>query len=228
MVNLTAALTHPYHPAALSLPHYTAPQLTRTHILAVFFSAVFVVLGVAYQSIAATRRHTTPRRLLFLWFITCGFIHSVVEGYFAYNHKAIAGQDAFLAEMWKEYALSDSRYMSADPFVVVMESVTAYTWGPLSFLTAYTIYTNSPLSPLLEFLVSTGQLYGDVLYYLTTLIEGAPHCSQDPFHFWFYFVFLNAFWIVIPACVMFASGARMVRAVSRAETPAAGVQKKIM
>lgn len=140
-----------------------------------------------------------------------------MEGYFAYNHKEIAGQSFLLAELWKEYAYSDSRYMSGDSFVVIMESITAALWGPLSFLTAYLIYSKSPLSPVFEFLISTGQLYGDVLYYFTTLFEGAPHCSEDPFHFWFYFVTLNAFWIVIPLCILWSSGKRMYRAVKLAD-----------
>ena len=33
-------------------------------------------------------------------------------------------QDLF-GQMWKEYSLSDSRYLTSDPFVLCMESITA-------------------------------------------------------------------------------------------------------
>ncbi|TPX55883.1 hypothetical protein PhCBS80983_g04960 [Powellomyces hirtus] len=227
MLNTTAHIPHPYFPTSLVLPHYTSPTMTMPRILTIFFSTVFLILGVSYKSISGPQKKIAfSRQMLFLWFVTCGFIHGVLEGYFAYNHKTIAGEHNILAELWKEYALSDSRYMSADSFVVIMESVTAYMWGPLSFYTAYLIYISSPVAPIFEFLVSTGQLYGDVLYYLTTLFEGAPHCSTNPFHFWFYFVFLNGFWIVIPLAVMYNAGCRMTSAVRKVES--AGKGKKAL
>lgn len=33
-------------------------------------------------------------------------------------------QDLF-GQLWKEYAMSDSRYLTSDPFVLCMETVTA-------------------------------------------------------------------------------------------------------
>ncbi|KAJ3049015.1 hypothetical protein HK097_009978 [Rhizophlyctis rosea] len=131
----------------------------------------------------------------------------------------------FLADLWKEYAQGDSRYMNSDPFVTIMEAITAIFWGSGSFLTAWAIYTNHPIRHILQFLISTGQMYGDVLYYLTTLWEGAPHCSPHPFHFWFYFITLNGFWIVIPLIIMFSSGRAMY--VALAEQQRRGKSKRL-
>ncbi|KAJ3039620.1 hypothetical protein HDV00_012078 [Rhizophlyctis rosea] len=211
-----SVIPHPYYPLALSLPHYTLPVWSMSSILTIFFSSVGLILLVAYILISR-KPYPFSRRLIFLWFLLCGFIHFVVEGYFAYNHVSIAGQTTFLADLWKEYALGDSRYMSADPFVVVMESFTAVFWGLGSFLTAYTIYINHPIRHILQFLISMGQMYGDVLYYATTLFEGSPHCSPHPFHFWFYFITLNGFWIVIPLAVMYSSGKVMYHALVKEE-----------
>lgn len=36
----------------------------------------------------------------------------------------------------KEYSKADSRYIARDSFIVSMESITAFAWGPLSLLTA--------------------------------------------------------------------------------------------
>lgn len=41
------------------------------------------------------------------------------------NHGRMASMPDFFGQLWKEYALSDSRYMRSDPFVLVMESYTA-------------------------------------------------------------------------------------------------------
>ena len=56
------------------------------------------------------------------------------EGYFAINHKSMGGLQDIFAQLWKEYALSDSRYLTQDPFVLCMETITAVRPpGPLHF-----------------------------------------------------------------------------------------------
>lgn len=54
-----------------------------------------------------------------------GAIHLLIEGYFSLNHRRMPQMQDYLGQGWKEYAHSDSRYMTAEPFVVCMESVTA-------------------------------------------------------------------------------------------------------
>jgi cholestenol Delta-isomerase len=207
---------HPFTPPSISIPHYVPSQHTMLEILVPFFTAVLLVLVVGTMLISNKMINLTTSsfwtKSLFLWFTMCGFIHTGVEGYFAYHYKTIAGQTTFMADLWKEYALSDSRYMTADPFVYLMENITAFGWGPLSFLTAYFIYTNNPTRHVFQFLISLGQLYGDVLYYTTTLAEDGGHCNPHPYYFYFYFVFMNAFWIVIPSLVLISSGKEMASA----------------
>lgn len=66
------------------------------------------------------------------------------------------------------------------------------------------ITTNHPLRYPLQGVVSLGQLYGDVLYYATSMFDryvldvsySRPEAEE---YFWGYFVFLNAFWILIPS-----------------------------
>lgn len=47
------------------------------------------------------------------------------EGYFALNHVNLSGKQDFFGQLWKEYAFADSRYLTSDPFVLCMETVTA-------------------------------------------------------------------------------------------------------
>ncbi|KAJ3415794.1 hypothetical protein HDV05_004066 [Chytridiales sp. JEL 0842] len=231
------AVAHPFYPRKEVIAHYQPKTFTMTEILGVFFSVVFLVLIAAWTLASNTpassgrKSMTLGTRLVFIWFVCCGGIHGIVEGYFAWNAWEIAGQSHFLADLWKEYAMSDSRYMTRDAFVVVMESMTAALWGPLSLVAAFMIYKNNPARHLLQFLISTGQLYGDVAYYGTAAWEGYKHSSPHPYYFWFYFVFMNAFWIVIPAAIMVSSGSKIVKGLmflderKKGGAPAAGKKK---
>lgn len=40
----------------------------------------------------------------------------------------------YLSQTWKEYAKADSRYASRDAFIIAMEAVTAFAWGPLCWV----------------------------------------------------------------------------------------------
>lgn len=54
-----------------------------------------------------------------------GCIHLFFEGYFAYNFRRMGGMQDLFGQLWKEYSLSDSRYLTQDAFVLCMESITA-------------------------------------------------------------------------------------------------------
>ena len=184
-------MKHPFYPPTLSIPNYKTSPFTMLEILFPFFGAVSIVLFVSF-GIIAKRKHTLTSspgwtKGVFVWFICSGLIHMIVEGYYAANVYEIAGQTNFLSSLWKEYALSDSRYMTVDSTVWMIEFITAFGWGPLCIVTALLIFIDSPVRHLFQFIISFGQFYGDVLYYLTTLVDGSKHCTPHPFYFYFYF-----------------------------------------
>ena len=41
------------------------------------------------------------------------------------NYRNLAGLQTLFGQLWKEYALADSRYLTLDPFVLCMEAMTA-------------------------------------------------------------------------------------------------------
>lgn len=112
-------------------------------------------------------------------------------------------QDLF-GQLWKVYSLSDSRYQTQDAFVLCMEAITSICWGPQSFILAFMIMTQNTLRYPFQIVVSLGQLYGDVLYYATSMFDhyilGLSYSRPEAAIFWGLFVFLNAFWIFIPLC----------------------------
>ncbi|KAI0166430.1 3-beta-hydroxysteroid-Delta(8),Delta(7)-isomerase [Xylariaceae sp. FL1272] len=222
MQNVTDSLLggtplHPYYPLGVAIPKYIANDLSTQEILAIFTTACIAVLTPTLFLARRKRPDLSKDELAtVLWFVLCGSIHSCLEGYFAFNARAIAGQDTVLAQLWKEYSYSDSRYLTADTFVVCMEAITAVFWGPLSFLCAWFIVSDHPLRHPLQSIISLGQLYGDVLYYATCTFEfvrwGTEYSRPELRYFIGYYVFLNAFWIVIPFALLVASTKEIGRA----------------
>lgn len=51
-------------------------------------------------------------------------------GYFVLNYDTLASSQALFAQLWKEYALSDSRYLSQDLSVLSIECLTIVGFRP--------------------------------------------------------------------------------------------------
>ncbi|CAH1794632.1 unnamed protein product [Owenia fusiformis] len=196
---------HPYLPSSLQLPHYEPNTKPLLEILGIFFAIVTLVL-IATWLILGKMQHGRLGVLLkikLIWLVVSGLIHMVLEGYFSVFHRTLAGEQTLLAQMWKEYGLGDSRYIASDNFTVCMETITAFIDGPLCILTTVAFVKSHPLRYPLQLTVSLCQLYGDVLYFMTSYFDGFKHGEMwHPLYFWFYFVFLNSIWIIIPAILV--------------------------
>jgi len=66
------------------------------------------------------------------------------------------------------------------------------------------ITTEHPLRHSFQAMVSLGQIYGDILYYATSLFDhyytGRIFWRPEAYYFWGYYFFMNFIWIVIPGC----------------------------
>ncbi|KAF9884649.1 hypothetical protein FE257_001402 [Aspergillus nanangensis] len=199
--------SHPYYPPTIEIPNY-APNDRGTLALISIFAVVCIAVFLGTYLIATRSRPqiSTGDIITAQWFVLCGCIHLILEGYYSLNVFSLPSKQTILSQLWKEYSLSDSRYLNPNSFVHSMESITAFAWGPLSFCIAYLITTDHVLRHPLQIIVSLGQLYGDVLYYGTCLFEfvvfGVENSRPERYYFWGYFVLLNAFWIVIPLAVL--------------------------
>ncbi|KAI1085079.1 Emopamil-binding protein [Whalleya microplaca] len=194
---------HPYNPPNIVLEGYV-PNSIQVHVLIASFATAALTVFVLTSVLARRVRPDISNGDLWIamWFMLCGCIHLFFEGYFAFNNASMPTLTHLFGQLWKEYALSDRRYLTRDSFVVCMETVTAVCWGPLSFIVGWCILKDSPLRYPLQSIVSLGQLYGDVLYYATFFFDesvfGAVYCRPENYYFWAYFVMMNGFWIVIP------------------------------
>ncbi|EXJ91071.1 hypothetical protein A1O1_04178 [Capronia coronata CBS 617.96] len=208
---------HPYFPVETELVNFIANDMTLFQLLAAFGSGCAVILSAAWLLASnVSPRLKTRDKFVVLWFCLTGAIHLFFEGYFAYNHTRMGSAQDLFGQLWKEYALSDSRYLTSDPFVLCMETITALFWGPLSFVMVYFIITSHPLRYPLQAVVSLGQMYGDVLYYATCMFDhyykSQTYCRPEAYYFWFYFFFMNFIWIVIPGALLSESLTTTARA----------------
>ncbi|RIA95905.1 Emopamil binding protein [Glomus cerebriforme] len=204
---------HPYYPIDLKLPTFTEKTHSMEYSLGVFAGIAITVSLISSLIIYQKQNVSKINKVAFVWFIITGSIHVFVEGYFTSFHETLQSDNSLIGQWWKEYSLSDSRYLSSDSFVVIMERITAIFWGTGSYLAAIGIYQNWPSRHVIQLVTSLGQLYGLVLYYWTTLFEGFPHSRPEALYFWGYFIGVNSFWALIPGILFIQSWIHLTNAV---------------
>mmetsp|Transcript_30103 Transcript_30103/g.55016 ORF Transcript_30103/g.55016 Transcript_30103/m.55016 type:complete len:218 (-) Transcript_30103:233-886(-) len=200
-------MSHPYVPEDIVLPGFTNAKFSRDEILAYFGASTALVFIFMWSISGKFKYLSTIERLWCCWFLISGLIHIIVEGTVVTSNKFY--QDAtgnFLKDVWKEYSKADSRYATRDAFIIQMEGFTAFVEGPVCLLIVYSLLYRKAYRYTLMLLVSCGQLYGDILYYLTCVHEGLRHSRREPLYFYGYFIGANAIWIVIPSlCIYYAA-----------------------
>lgn len=148
--NTATSVSHNYYPPTIHLPQYVDNETPAVSIIIQFGFLWAAVLGTALIIICRVRPTASKSdKLAFVWMCLskfyillgqirsfehkltdiqkkkAGFIHLFFEAYFVINHKTLAGSQELFGQLWKEYSLSDSRYLTSDAFLVSMESVTA-------------------------------------------------------------------------------------------------------
>jgi len=116
---------HPYYPTTLTFPHYAPPAYSLSTLLTIVSVASGGVLFLAWCFMTRVNPTLTTRsKAAATWFLFCGLLHIHFEGYFIKYRRTLAGRSDIVAELWKEYAQSDSRYLTQDSFVVGIEVLT--------------------------------------------------------------------------------------------------------
>lgn len=218
---------HPYYPLEVELANYLANEWPVPLLLGIFFSVCGLVFFGTMSVVNRVHPHLpASEKAAIWWLILSGSIHLFFEGYFSLNHNRMGPAQDVIGQLWKEYALSDSRYLTSDPFVLCMETVTAFTWGPLCFVVAAFITTSHALRHPLQIIVCVGQIYGLILYYATSMFDhyykSVTYSRPEFLYFWFYYFFMNFIWMVIPGILLVDS----VRKIAQAFTALDNIEKK--
>ncbi|XP_077996993.1 3-beta-hydroxysteroid-Delta(8),Delta(7)-isomerase-like [Glandiceps talaboti] len=222
-----ANVSHPYWPRDLVIPSYVANEMNQLQLLVMVFGSFGVILVATWILSGRSKKQLAlSQRLHLCWFCLCGFIHLFLEGYFSVFHDVLAGDQNVMSQLWKEYGKGDSRYIISDNFTVCMETITAFVEGPGCFLVVYATLKRKPYRYIVQMLVSTGQCYGCILYFVTEYRDGFIHSEMwHPLYFWFYFVFLNFFWILVPFIMIIQAASNLTNA--QAKYDGTGRGKKI-
>ncbi|KAL4880205.1 Emopamil-binding protein [Aspergillus karnatakaensis] len=212
--------SHPYYPLGALINDYAPNSASVQGLLTTAsLSATTLLATTLVLSIWVRPNLKTADQIAILWFVLSGTLHCFFEGYFIFNHDSMAPAQDFFGQLWKEYALSDSRYLTSDTLVLCMETITVLVWGPLCFGVAYAIISSHSLRHPLQIIVCMAHLYGDALYYATSLyddyVHKRPYCRPEPFYFWVYYFLMNFIWIVIPGLYLYQSMSTVSRAMKR-------------
>jgi cholestenol Delta-isomerase len=208
---------NPYYPQGLELPGYHPPVLGMWTILFGFFAAMFILLATG---LAITRgKLAGQERAMAIWLLISGSIHLILEGSFALYDDFFQNDNPamFLFETWKLYGLADSRYVTADAFTVTMETFTAFVVGSLCILSVYGLLTLSSWRWVAILFLSTCQWYGTVLYFATYWFDGGEFTRPEPIYFWFFLIFMNAIWFVLPSWCICYSAAKCIKSTAASE-----------
>ncbi|KAI8071663.1 EBP domain protein [Gongronella butleri] len=202
---------HPYYPREISLAY--EPNTYTTLELLVCVGAVFVVLLVGTVSTAKAKKPGVSLLscLTLFWFVLCGLLHCGFEAYWLYYRHQLSTRTDIIAQLWKEYALADSRYMTSDDLLVTLETITVFVWGPLCFLAAYDCFHDNARGIYVQSVVAIGHLYSCSLYFILDFLQGFSHSDPHWLYFWVYFVGFNAPWLVIPAVLLYTRSHQIVR-----------------
>ncbi|KAG7592346.1 EXPERA domain [Arabidopsis thaliana x Arabidopsis arenosa] len=195
-------LAHPYVPRDLKLPGYVPISMSMSSIVTIYLGSSLLVVFLVWL-LFGRKKKAKVEKLLMCWFAFSGLTHIILEGYFVFSPEFFKDNtSAYLAEVWKEYSKGDSRYAGRDSAVVSVEGITAVIVGPACLLAIYAIAKEKSYSYVLQLVISVGQLYGCLVYFITAILEG-DNFATNSFYYYSYYLGANGWWVLIPSLISF-------------------------
>lgn len=177
-----------------------------------------LVLLAGLFSRSVNRKARYRGQLLLFWLIFDSLIHIFLEGPFVYLSlfgRTVDSSTGFYANVWKEYSLADRRWGVADPGVVAVELLTVVGTGTLALYTAKLVLHQDARYHFWLCFLCICELYGDYMTFVPEWLQGSPSLdTNDPLHLWFYLVFSNGVWVVIPMVLLWHSSAAILSMLS--------------
>ncbi|CEJ93224.1 hypothetical protein VHEMI08832 [[Torrubiella] hemipterigena] len=202
--------SHPYYPQDAVIPGFVANKTPLIELLCIFGNLVSTIIFFTYVCCSVIKPPIPSfDQFATAWFALCGVLHLTFEGFFILYKETIASKQGLFGQLWKEYALSDSRYLTQDVFTISVETITVFCWGPLCLITASSILSRSPSRHFYQVIVCTAHLYGVALYYFTNWVDfsmnGISYSRPETLYYWVYYVGFNMPWVVVPLILLVQS-----------------------
>ncbi len=117
--------------------------------------------------------------------------------------KGATEHDKWACLFWA-YGTADKRYLSADPGIVGIESLTSFIVAPMVVYVLVLLHRKQTQRAYLFLIVASAcQLYGAVLYFLEEAFRGFTSFTNEPIGLWIKVVGLNGIWLVMPAVMLY-------------------------
>ncbi|KAI9058315.1 Emopamil-binding protein [Trametes sanguinea] len=153
-----------------------------------------------------------------------GMIHYTLEGSFVYYSlfgRQVNTSSGPMAQMWKEYALADSRWGTADPTIVSLELLTVFGVGTMCFYVLKQLIQRDPARHYWIVVLSTSEIYGGWMTFCPEWLTGSPSLdTSNALFLWVYLVFMNIIWVFIPLWLMYDSYGHIASSLRLAQTAA--------
>ncbi|KAH9891568.1 Emopamil-binding protein [Cubamyces lactineus] len=201
------------------------PQIftaTSAYSLA-FVTAVGIAAYIAAKSLLP-KNASWQDRVTFIWLAFDGIIHYTLEGSFVYYSlfgKQVNTSSGPMAQMWKEYALADSRWGTADPTIVSLELLTVFGVGTMCFYVLKQLIQRDPARHYWIIVLSTSEIYGGWMTFCPEWLTGSPSLdTSNALYLWVYLVFMNIIWVFVPLWLMYDSYGHIAKSLRFAQAAA--------
>jgi cholestenol delta-isomerase len=155
------------------------------------------------------------RRTVIVWSLVSGIVHLTWELSWCLVSADLGSPAALQGwrRVWSLYGVADRRYLHADPFILILEVVTATLGGFLNFYVVHQARKRRLRHATVALLiVSVMEVYGTVLYLGSELFARFANVNTTSFvDTWLKFFGLNMLWVIWPGIFVFESARYLVK-----------------
>jgi cholestenol delta-isomerase len=117
-------MNHPYYPKTLIIPDFVPSQRSTPEILFLWNGIIgAIVLFSVLLSRISSNKNIPAAKLA--WFVACGALHFGFEGYWIVYNDTVSSRTDLIADVWKEFAYSDSKFLAPDDLLYTLEFMAA-------------------------------------------------------------------------------------------------------
>ncbi|ORY88593.1 Emopamil-binding protein [Leucosporidium creatinivorum] len=204
----------------VAAPSPPPPELFTVTTIASLAGVLVILLAslaAAKALLPAESYRDRKARFTFIWLVFDALIHFIFEGSFIFlsfpQPRTVNSSTGIFAELWKEYAIADSRWGVSDPCVVSLELLTVFGAGPLACYIVYQLIRGDPARHYWIVVLSTAEIYGGWMTFVPEWITGSHALRTDNWlHKWLYLAFFNLLWVFIPLWLMYDSFGHIAKA----------------
>ncbi|CAE7690489.1 Ebp, partial [Symbiodinium microadriaticum] len=149
---------------------------------------------------------TMSDKLILVWSILMGLFHIYLNGtyaMFAYRIVDSESSSAWFISLWQHMGKYDTRYTTADDFLVSSNGIMATVVGPLLLVYAWSIVSGRSFRQVCGIVVNSVEIYTQVLYFAIEMQNRFENISvKNPTMFTLVFILYNMLRLIVPIMIV--------------------------